>query len=65
MAQYTTKELRKVLFDEIDLLREGKVSPVRSNAIARLSSSIIESAKLEFAAAQAKINGQPLVEIAL
>lgn len=49
----STKGLRRILFDEIDSIREGTTSHVRANSVARLATSIIESAKLEIEIAKA------------
>lgn len=43
----TTKGLRDLLFEEIDLLRQGKIDTERANAVSRGASVIINSAKLE------------------
>jgi hypothetical protein len=36
-----------MLFDEIDLLREGKSSAQRANAIGRLAGGVVDSVKME------------------
>lgn len=46
-TERTTAGLRALLFDEIDLLRGGKVSPSRVNSIAKSAGSIVSSVKLE------------------
>jgi len=39
--------LREYLFDEIEQLQDGKSSPQRAQAVAKLAAQIIESAKVE------------------
>lgn len=43
----TSRGLRDMLFDEIDLLREGKSSAQRANAIGRLAGGVVDSVKME------------------
>lgn len=43
----TSQGLRDMLFDEIDLLREGKSSAQRANAIGRLAAGVVDSVKME------------------
>ncbi len=43
----TSEGLRDALFDEIDLMREGKSNPQRASAVARLSCQITNTVRLE------------------
>lgn len=43
----TSAGLRDALFDELDALRAGRTNPAQANATAKLSSSIIETVKME------------------
>lgn len=47
MTQRTSKGLRDILFDEIDLLRSGESTPHRAHAVAKLASGIVETVSLE------------------
>lgn len=42
-----TSNLRDILFDELDALRNGTADPRRSMAVARLAQQIIGTAKVE------------------
>ena len=44
-----TSELNKMLTDEIQKLRSGKVKTIRVNAVTRAASTIIAAARLELA----------------
>lgn len=39
--------LREVLFNEIDMMRSGESSPARANAVAKLSSTLIDSVRMD------------------
>lgn len=39
--------LREYLFHEIEMLQEGKTTPQRANAVSKLASQIIDSARVE------------------
>jgi hypothetical protein len=41
-----------MLFDEIDLLRQGKSSAQRANAIGRLAAGVVDSVKMELEVAK-------------
>lgn len=43
----TTEGLRDALFDEINLIREGKSNPQRAREIARMADKIIDSIKVQ------------------
>lgn len=43
----TTEGLRELLFDELDLLREGKSDPSRARVTANLARQIIESIRVQ------------------
>lgn len=43
----TVEGLRDALFDELNLLRQGKSTPVRSRAIALMASQIIDSLRVQ------------------
>ena len=45
-------ELQKILCDEIDLLREGKTTASRSNAVATDINTILNSVKLQLQCAK-------------
>ena len=48
-VQRTAEGLRDALFDELNLVRAGKVDTKHARAVATLAKNIIESAKLELA----------------
>jgi hypothetical protein len=43
----TSSGLRDALFDQLDKLRQGQISPLAANAFARISDQIIHSVELE------------------
>lgn len=43
----STRGLRDMLFDELDALRNGKTTPQRASAVAKLSSEICNSVRIE------------------
>ena len=43
----TTEGLRDALFDEINLIREGKSNPQRARALAQMASQIIDSIRVQ------------------
>ena len=43
----TSQGLKSLLFDEIGLLRSGKITAARANGTARLAGQIVATAKLE------------------
>lgn len=43
----TTEGLRDALFDEINLIREGKSNPQRARALAQLADRIIDSIRVQ------------------
>lgn len=43
----STSGLRNALFDELDLLRKGKITPQRANTFARGAIAIVGTARLE------------------
>ena len=43
----TSAGLRDAIFDELDAIRMGKSNPTRSNAVAKLASSIVETVRME------------------
>lgn len=43
----TTEGLRDALFDEINLVREGKSNPQRARAIAQMADKIIDSIRVQ------------------
>lgn len=47
--KHTTSALREAIFDEMNLIRSGKSSSTRANAMARLVTAVIESKHLEMA----------------
>jgi len=47
MKTKTAEDLRDILFEEIDLLRSGKISAQRSRATANLARQVIESIRVQ------------------
>lgn len=43
----STEGLRDVLFEELDKLRAGKCNPSHANALAKITSCIIDTSRLE------------------
>jgi len=43
----TSTGLRDAIFDEIDAIRNGASNPTRANAIAKLSSGVLETVRIE------------------
>jgi hypothetical protein len=43
----TSLGIREMLFEELDALRNGKSSPQRANALAKISSQILSTVKTE------------------
>jgi len=43
----TSSGLRNVLFDEIDLIREGKSNPARARSLAMLANTALKSVEVE------------------
>lgn len=39
--------LREVLFDEIDMIRSGVSTPARANAVAKLTSGLIDTVRMD------------------
>lgn len=46
----TTAGLRDALFDELEALRTGKSNPTKSNATAKLCSTVVETVRLDLEA---------------
>lgn len=46
-TSHTSSGLKKTLFEEIDLLRNGKTKPQQLNAVSKAASQIVSVAKLE------------------
>jgi hypothetical protein len=55
----TSSDLRNILFEEIDQLRAGKSDANRANAVAKLASQIVSSAKLDFEYSRFAVDGKP------
>lgn len=64
-AVRTTKGLCNVLFDELDLLRNGKSNPHRAAAVAKLAVQIINTKRLEIEAACLSREGVKLMSLSL
>jgi len=43
----TSAGLREALFDELDALRRGESNPTRTNAVAKISASVVETVRME------------------
>ena len=43
----TAGGLRDALFDELDAIRAGESNPTRANAVAKLSSSVVDTVRME------------------
>ncbi len=43
----TSAGLRDAIFDELDALRNGDSNPTRANAVAKLSSSVVDTIRME------------------
>ena len=43
----TSAGLRDAIFDELDSIRSGTSNPTRSNAVAKLAGSIVETVRME------------------
>ena len=43
----STNELRKVLIDTIENVREGSITPAAANAVGNLAGKVLQSAKLD------------------
>lgn len=58
----TTEDLRDILFEEIELLRSGKITAQRSRATANLARQIIESIRVQvqFGKMLTEMKGQKL-----
>lgn len=66
----TSVGLRNALFDDIDSLRNGEITHQRASAMARLSTPILNSVKLEldherFVATHKAVDGNPVKIAAL
>jgi hypothetical protein len=57
----TSSGLRDAIFDELDALRQGKSTPARANAVARLGSGIVEIVRLELDVEKHQINRPKVV----
>lgn len=57
------EDLKKVLADEIDKLREGKTTPKEANAVTQLAGKLISLVKLEIEYNKDKYNNpsEPLI----
>lgn len=68
--QRSTAGLRNAIFDEIDLLRAGKITPARANAVARSVGSVVATVRLEMdynslLLSLNKINGKRITSVNL